>query len=85
MATFREDFDEALEFLEDALPIDNDSLAVIEPDGPVPLPEGWRRALTEGTLKLLLRGQDKAAVLALERAETILRTAEGANNLGCCL
>ena len=82
MATFREDFDAALEFLEDASPIGSDRLAIIEPDGPFPLPEGWRRAFTEGTLKLLLRGHDKEAVMALERAETILPTAEGANNLG---
>jgi glycosyltransferase involved in cell wall biosynthesis len=81
MAIFREEFHSALEFLEDTSPTESNSLAIIEPDGPVPLPEGWRRAFTEGTLKLLL-GHAQSAALALEKAEAILPTAEGANNLG---
>ena len=82
MATFREEFDAALDFLDDASPVDGDPMDIIEVDGPYPLPEGWRRAFTEGTLKLLLGNHDKIAAMALERAESILCTAEGANNLG---
>lgn len=82
MAIFRKEYDVALDFLEQASPVDSGPLAIIEPDGPVPLPEGWRCAFTEGTLNLLLGGHDQAAVVALEKAETILPTSEGANNLG---
>jgi tetratricopeptide (TPR) repeat protein len=82
MATFREEFDAALEFLEEASPVDCDPMEIIDIEGPYPLPEGWRRAFTEGTLRLLLGNHDKMAAMALERAESILCTAEGANNLG---
>jgi glycosyltransferase involved in cell wall biosynthesis len=81
MATFREEYEIALEFLEQASPAESDSLAVLDPDGPVPLPESWRRAFTEGTLKLLL-GHAQSAALVLEKAEAALSTAEVANNLG---
>lgn len=82
MAIFREEFDVALDFLEDASPINSDPMAIIDSDGPVPLPEGWRRSFTEGTLKLLMGEHNQAATMALERAESLMSTAEGANNLG---
>lgn len=82
MAIFRKEFDTALEFLEKASPVDSDPLEIVDPDGPYPLPEGWRRAFTEGTLRLLLGENDEAAAMSIERAESILPTAEGANNLG---
>jgi hypothetical protein len=55
---------------------------VIEPDGPWPFRERWRRACHRGTLLLLCSDHDAAVVRELEEAEMIQPTAEGANNLG---
>ena len=82
MATFREEFDSALAFLEQASPVDADPLSILEPDGPLPMPEGWRRAFFRGSLLLLLGGHDRSAAAELLRVESILPTAEAANNLG---
>lgn len=82
MAIFREEFAVAIKFLEQASPVDADPQTILEPNGPLPLPEGWRRAFYQGTLLLLIGGNDHAAKAELRRAETILPTAEGANNLG---
>lgn len=82
MATFREEYSTALEYLEHASPAIAKPDIVLEPDGPLPLPEGWRRAFFRGTLLLLLHGDSQAATNEMRRAETIYPTAEGANNLG---
>jgi hypothetical protein len=82
MAMFRFEFVTALHFLEQASPLNNKLQAILEPDGPLPFPEGWRRSFFRGTLLLLIGGQGKAAAADLRRAEDILPTAEGANNLG---
>ncbi len=53
---------------------------VSEPDGPMPVPEGWRLAFASGTLSLLA-GDAPGAIGDLERAERAWPSAEGANNL----
>jgi len=82
MAVFREEFVKAIHFLEQASPLSVNPQVVLEPNGPIPLPEGWRRAFFRGTLLLLLGSQEQAAANELRWAETILPTAEGVNNLG---
>ncbi|WP_396626143.1 glycosyltransferase [Luteitalea sp.] len=57
---------------------------VSEPDGPMPVPEGWRLAFASGTLSLLA-GDAAGAIGELERAEATWPSAEGANNLGVAL
>lgn len=83
MATFREEYESALGFLDEACPPGSDSAEVLELDGPFPYPEGWRRGFQEGTLRLLL-GRDRAVRL-LQTAEARIPTPEGANNLGVAL
>jgi hypothetical protein len=85
MALFRQDPKSALRFLEDACPKSADPTAVLEPDGPWPFPEGWRRAFHRGTTLLMLGGSDRSAAMELHHAEAIEPTAEGANNLGVAL
>lgn len=82
MAIYREEFGAALDYLEQASPANVNPDVIIEPDGPLPLPEGWRRAFFRGTLLLLLREDNQAAGDELRKAETFYPTAEGANNLG---
>ena len=82
MAVFREEYDTALDDLEEASPVNADPQTILEPDGPLPLPEGWRRAFFRGSLLLLLGGHNLLAEAELRHIETILPTAEGANNLG---
>jgi hypothetical protein len=84
MASFREEWAAALAFLDEASPPDADD-RIIEPDGPWPFGEHWRRAFHRGTLLLLLGGRDGEAAAELRRAEEIEATAEGANNLGVAL
>lgn len=83
MATFRDDWAEALVRLEAASPVDAPD-GVLEPDGPWPFPERWRRAFHRGTL-LLLQGDDAGAAIELARAEALRPSAEAANNLGVAL
>jgi len=85
VALFRGEPDAALRFLEDASPANADPDAILEPDGPWPFAEGWRRAFTRGVALLLTGGRDDEALAALELAERVAPTAEGANNRGVAL
>lgn len=85
MATFREDWSAALAFVDEACPAPG-CARVLEPDGPWPWTESWRRAFHRGTLLLQMPGADaRDAARALERAEAERPTAEGANNLGVAM
>jgi glycosyltransferase involved in cell wall biosynthesis len=84
MASFRGEWEKALALLDDASPA-NAGDEVLEPEGPWPLAEHWRRAFHRGTLLLLLGDRDAEAADELQRAEAIEPTAEGANNLGVAL
>jgi glycosyltransferase involved in cell wall biosynthesis len=85
VAQFRDDALTALRFLDQACPADADPSDVLEPEGPWPLVEGWRRAFHLGTALLAVGGRDEEAASALSHAEAIDATAEGANNLGVAL
>ena len=85
MALFRQEPEAALACLESASPAGADPREVLEPDGPWPFAEGWRRAYTRGVLLLLLGGHDFDALESLALAEELEPTAEGANNLGVAL
>ncbi|MFN7914076.1 MAG: glycosyltransferase family 2 protein [Vicinamibacterales bacterium] len=85
MALFRQEPAAALTCLNVASPESGDPDLVLEPEGPWPFTEGWRRAFAEGVILLMLGEQDDEARGALERAESIEPTAEGANNLGIAL
>jgi glycosyltransferase involved in cell wall biosynthesis len=86
MALFRAEPEAALHYLDAASPAGSDPSEVLEPDGPWPYPEGWRRAFTRGTALLLGGGRDGEALDALTRAESLDRaSAETANNLGVAL
>lgn len=84
MALYREDPGRALGFVDEASPPVADPLVVLEPTGPVPEPEGWRRSFARGTCLLML-GRSEEAQEALRSAEAWVPTAEGANNLGAAL
>ena len=81
MAAFRQEWKEALGWLDriESLPIVG--LAIVEPDGPSPFPERWRLAFWRGTL-LLHADDGPAARRWLTIAETLRPSPEGANNLG---
>jgi glycosyltransferase involved in cell wall biosynthesis len=81
MAIFREDYAQALSFVAALEAMHHDPEEVIEPQGPCPRPEGWLISFYRGTLFLLMN-QAAEAIFALEDAQRILPTAEGANNLG---
>lgn len=82
LAQYRGEPCAALSYLEAASPIDGSSRQVLEPEGPWPFTEGWRRVFHRGTILLMLGGHEAEAVAELTRAECIEPTAEGANNLG---
>jgi hypothetical protein len=84
MALFRGDPAAALAFLDEASPASADPEEILEPEGPWPFREGWRRAFQRGTILLLL-GDGSAAARELRRAEALEVTPEGANNLGVAL
>jgi glycosyltransferase involved in cell wall biosynthesis len=84
VATFREDYASALEFLDEAESLVADQTRVIEPEGPYPLPEAWRVSFARGTIQLLL-GRVEEATVRLSRAHSTLVTPEGLNNLGVAL
>jgi glycosyltransferase involved in cell wall biosynthesis len=85
MALFRQEPAEALDFLEQASPIDADPNEVLEPVGPWPFREGWRRAFTHGVALLMIGDRPDEAVDACRQAELLDPSAEGANNLGVAL
>ncbi len=80
MALFRSDFGSAVTFAREAYPPESVEEAIIDPNGPLPMTEGWRQAFFMGTLDLLLGGSDSERWL--DRAESLRQTPEGANNLG---
>jgi len=84
-ALFCNDPGSALDFIAKASPLSADSDEILEPDGPWPFPEGWRRNFALGTVLLMLGGETQAAIEHLLDAEAVRPTAEGANNLGIAL
>jgi glycosyltransferase involved in cell wall biosynthesis len=84
MALFRQEPAAALRFLDEASPAHADAGEILEADGPWPFPEGWRRTFHRGTILLSL-GKDAEAAESLRQAESLIETAEGANNLGVAL
>jgi len=85
MAMFRRDAQAAMRFLDEASPATGDVDEILEPEGPWPFREGWRRAFQLGTILLLTGEHDREAEGELRRAEALQPTAEGANNLGIAL
>jgi len=79
MAIFREEFEPARCFVEEAAIVDSS-----ETDESCPLPNPWRYAFTLGTLDALSYRTERARS-CLEAAEAIHPTPEGANNLGVVL
>ena len=75
MALFRGDLDAASEFLAKASPSSADPNEVLDPDGPLPYPEGWKRAFFEGTIRLL--GGVEGAEIQLMEAERLRPTQKG--------
>lgn len=85
MALYRGEPDAALRFLELASPSALADAAILEPEGPWPHREDWRRMFTRG-VALLMRGEAASDALEACRAcEALEPTAEGANNLGVAL
>jgi hypothetical protein len=85
MAMFRQDPQAALRFLDEASPADGDHDEILEPGGPWPFCEGWRRAFQRGTILLQVGEHDREAEAELRHAEAMQATPEGANNLGVAL
>ncbi len=85
MALYREDPGPALRFLDHASPRDAVPDEILEPKGPQPLPEGWRRAFYRGTILLLTGENNEDAEKELRRAENIQPSAEVTNNLGVAM
>ncbi len=85
MALFRAEPKTALHFIEEACQSFCDPDVVLEPYGPLPVKDGWRRAFYRGTALLLIGGRDKDAAEELAIAEAIVHKAEGSNNLGVAL
>jgi hypothetical protein len=83
-AVQRGDFEEALALLGEAERGIDDPAVLLEPDGPCPVPEGWRAAFWRGTLRLQL-SRDDQALTDLQLAEHLWPSPEGANNLGVAL
>jgi glycosyltransferase involved in cell wall biosynthesis len=81
MAIFRDEYDAALDRIGTVRANSPDHEVVVEPDGPCPLPEGWRLAFHEGTLRLLAERVCEAVPL-LERAEALTSQPDSSNNLG---
>lgn len=84
MAIFRREYAEALQFLDRACPDGAPADEVLEPEGPYPVPEGWRRAFSRGTL-LLLIGEAEPAARYLTEAGKWRESADVYNNLGVAL
>ena len=84
LAIFREELDAALAFVDGAAHLIDDPRLVDEPDGPCPMPEGWRVAFSRGTLHAV-RGEFPAARPALDTAHALSAEPDSANNLGVAL
>lgn len=84
MALFRQEYDQALSFVDEASSLITDPAEILEPEGPVPLPEAWRVSFHRGTI-LLLMGRFAESRRPLEQAESLRSTPEGSNNLGVAL
>jgi len=84
MAVFRGDYQAATGYLNRAFPSGSDPTEVLEPEGPYPVPEGWRAEFFRGTLSLLLK-EAPSSLAYLRKAMEILPTADTANNLGVAL
>ncbi|MGF1448634.1 MAG: glycosyltransferase [Opitutales bacterium] len=85
MATFRKDWAQAGDCLGRLTQMDGKLRStVLEPNGPLPRPEGWRVAFAQGVLAWEL-GMDTEAAQAFRTANTFAVTAEGTNNLGITL
>ena len=85
VALYRNEPEAALQSIEEASPQDANPSEILEPGGPWPFCEGWRRTFTRGVCLLLVEGRDTEALESLQDAEEIEPTAEGANNLGVAL
>lgn len=85
MALFRNEPEAALEFLDEAAPAHANPDEILEPDGPWPFREGWRRTFARGTCLALIGGRDDEAELEYRRAQAIEPAAEVSNNLGVVL
>lgn len=84
MAIFREEYELADQFLERACPRGESPLDILEPEGPYPVPEGWRYNFAKGTLSLLM-GEPEAAIFFFVSAEKYRVSADEMNNLGVAL
>lgn len=84
MALYREDWQEAGGFIDEAAATIADPVRVLEPGGPCPHPEGWRRAFYRGTLALL-QGRFDLGRRELAIAQVFKRAPESSNNLGIAL
>jgi len=82
LAIFREEYDAARRFAEEATAHSGDPAAGLEEE--CPLTVAWRAAFVRGTLDALV-GRDASARRHLQEAEAIQQTPEGANNLGVVL
>lgn len=85
MAMFRNEWEAALQFLDEASPTTADPNELLEAGGPWPFKEGWRRAFQRGTILLLAGGSDAEAADELQKAISIEPVAEVCNNLGVAL
>jgi tetratricopeptide (TPR) repeat protein len=84
MAVFREEYEQALTFLAALETLTPNPSEHMETGGPSPLLEGWLISFYRGTLLLLMK-RTQEAILDLERAQRIILTPEGANNLGVAM
>jgi glycosyltransferase involved in cell wall biosynthesis len=84
VAMYREDWAAAGTFIDEAAAQPVDPARVLEPAGPCPHPEGWRRGFHRGTLALLT-GRFDIARRELTEAQRFARTPESSNNLGVAL
>ncbi len=82
MAIYREDYKAALKYIDEASPADTDKDEVLEPKGPWPICEGWRRSFQRGTILLLMGQRDEEAKEELLLAHEVDATPEVQNNLG---
>lgn len=84
MALYRGEPGEALRTVQAACPGRHEKHAVLEPDGPCPLPEGWRYGFFAGTCHLIL-GEPQPARAHLKEAGHFAICAESLNNYGVAL